>query len=296
MSNSPFFTVIVPVYNRADLVGETIESVLSQKYADFELILVDDGSQDNSVEVMEGYAKTDGRIRILKLDKNEGRCFARNQGLLNAHGTWICYLDSDDTYYSNHLQTFHNLIHSHPTFSVFATEQNENGEPKKYNRKWLQNNEIELSFSDFIEDNPLSANQICHRYDLNLKWSDQKISISEDWLFLRELALKYSVKKVSIATNNVRFHSNRTMRTIDAKTFAYYNVLGAELFLRNNSVKENYQNRIKAYTHLLCTNVFLSSHDKKNAWVQFRLSLKYLVTYSYALFYKAILKFILPTN
>jgi glycosyltransferase involved in cell wall biosynthesis len=294
MSNSPFFTVIVPVYNRADLVGETIESVLSQKYADFELILVDDGSLDDSVVKMQEYQDKDGRVILHRLEKNLGRCAARNKGLELAKGEWICYLDSDDTYYSNHLQLLHELIQGNPKHLAFATDQHINGNLKRYKSSRIHKENIELTLNDFIENNPLTANQVCHRKDLAVKWSHKRISISEDWLFMRELALKCKIKKRARVTNNLRDHDNRSMNTTDPFKFVQYNLLAADEFLKNNDVPKSYRNRIQTYTHLLCANVFLSAGDKKNGWVQFRLSLKHPIALTYALFYKAIIKFILP--
>jgi glycosyltransferase involved in cell wall biosynthesis len=94
---SVMISVIVPVYNREDLVSETIDSVLKQTYLNWELILVDDGSTDNTWVILESYSKRDARIKAFKRDrepKNANTC--RNIGAVNARGRYFVFLDSDD--------------------------------------------------------------------------------------------------------------------------------------------------------------------------------------------------------
>ena len=91
----PIVSVIVPVYNTALYLSSCIESVLSQSYTDLELVLVDDGSTDESLSICERFADKDGRIRVFHQD-NKGVSTARNLGIKNAKGTWICFVDSDD--------------------------------------------------------------------------------------------------------------------------------------------------------------------------------------------------------
>jgi len=89
-------TVLVPVYNRERFVGEAIESVLGQDFADFELLLVDDGSCDRTPEILREYEGRDARIRIVTSEVNEGIPRALNRGLEHARGEYIARLDSDD--------------------------------------------------------------------------------------------------------------------------------------------------------------------------------------------------------
>jgi len=97
MSDSqPLISVITPTYNRADFVVEAVESVLAQTYPHFELLIVDDGSTDNTREVLEPYLK-DGRIRLF-YQENQGQSVARNRGLDEATGDFVCFLDSDNAW------------------------------------------------------------------------------------------------------------------------------------------------------------------------------------------------------
>lgn len=289
----PRFSVIIPVYNRADLISETIESVLKQSYSDFEVVLVDDCSTDKSYEIIQHHANKDARIRTFKFDENQGRCAARNKGLDLAQGEWICYLDSDDQYYSNHLQTITDLIQAYPEQPAFATDQHINGILKEYKNKSLHGDLRKLTINDFIENNPLTANQLCHSNKLMVRWSDQRIPISEDWLFMRELSIKTSVLKKAIVTNNLRDHDQRSMNTTQVEKFVEFNLLAAELFITKNELPASIKSRVKAYTRILCVNVLLGSGNKKQAWSLFIKSLRYMRIYFYSLFYKAIIKFII---
>ncbi len=91
----PLISVIVPVYNAEKTLRQCVDSVLMQEYKDFELILVDDGSKDDSLVICDEYAKQDTRVRVFHKE-NGGVSSARNLGLDNAKGEWITFIDSDD--------------------------------------------------------------------------------------------------------------------------------------------------------------------------------------------------------
>jgi glycosyltransferase involved in cell wall biosynthesis len=93
---SPAISVVLPVHNRADVLGRAIQSVLDQQLTDFELVVVDDGSTDESVAVAQSF--DDERIQLIKLGQNRGGNVARNTGVRAAKAPLIAFLDSDDTY------------------------------------------------------------------------------------------------------------------------------------------------------------------------------------------------------
>lgn len=89
-------SIITPVYNCEQLLPETIECVINQSYKNWEMLLVDDCSTDNSANIVKEYAKKDSRIKYIKLDENSGAAIARNTALSKSKGRFISYLDSDD--------------------------------------------------------------------------------------------------------------------------------------------------------------------------------------------------------
>lgn len=92
---SPLISVIVPVYNAEKTLRQCVDSILGQDYRDFELLLIDDGSKDDSPAICDEYARQDERVHVLH-KPNGGVSSARNLGLENAHGEWISFVDSDD--------------------------------------------------------------------------------------------------------------------------------------------------------------------------------------------------------
>lgn len=291
----PFFSVIMPVFNRAAFLNTSIPSVLNQTFTGFELICVDDGSTDSSKEIINNIQKQDSRIKLLSLEKNYGRCIARNRGIETAIGEWICFLDSDDIYYSNHLYVFSELIKSHPEFFAFATEQAINGKRKIYNSKKFSKNKVILELQDFIRSNPVSLNQFCFSKKLlNIKFPDENIPVSEDWLFLRMVSYLTPIFKINVITNNVADHESRTVNTFSLSEIVRWNLYTANLFIKQNELSEKIKNTILSYINLLAANILLSEKEKKQSLKYFKSSLKYIYTYFDILFYKALLKYLLP--
>ncbi len=101
-------SVIMPVYNEAGCVSVMIDSIMAQDYADFELIIIDDGSTDGTVQVLEKYAARDGRIRLVVQEENKGVSAARNLGLEFAEGKYVAFVDADDRI---HPSMYRSLIH-----------------------------------------------------------------------------------------------------------------------------------------------------------------------------------------
>ncbi|HYD21528.1 MAG TPA: glycosyltransferase family 2 protein [Flavipsychrobacter sp.] len=103
----PFFSIIIPTYNRAEELKLSITSVLKQVYDDFELLIVDDGSTDNTADVVKGFSDT--RISYI-FQPNSERSSARNNGMRHAKGEYVCLLDCGDEFYPSHLSVFHKQI------------------------------------------------------------------------------------------------------------------------------------------------------------------------------------------
>lgn len=115
-------SIVVPVYNAAAFIRQTMEMVQAQTYTDWELILVDDCSKDNSCEVIEAYLKDkpDERIRLIKKEKNEGAALSRNRGIQEAKGRYIAFLDADDVWLSYKLQTQIDFMKKNEAGFVFS--------------------------------------------------------------------------------------------------------------------------------------------------------------------------------
>ena len=114
----PYFSIVIPVYNKEIFVAKTVKSVLNQTFADFEIIIVNDGSTDQSEAKISEIE--DSRIQYYS-KKNEGVAGARNFGIEKATADYICFLDADDYWFPNFLETMHHFISKLPEQKVFAT-------------------------------------------------------------------------------------------------------------------------------------------------------------------------------
>ena len=111
-------SVVIPLYNKESQIANTLRSVLRQTYKDFEIVVVDDGSTDHSVDEVKKV--NDSRIRIIS-QENGGVSEARNRGIHEAKGEYIAFLDADDEWHQEYLSTQNQLINSYSECSVFAT-------------------------------------------------------------------------------------------------------------------------------------------------------------------------------
>lgn len=102
-------SVILPVYNGEDRVSNCIESIITQTYKQFELIIINDGSSDLTLDIVNKFAEKDNRIKIISIE-NSGVSYARNKGLEKATGDYITFIDADDFYNNNFLERMHDLI------------------------------------------------------------------------------------------------------------------------------------------------------------------------------------------
>lgn len=113
----PFFSVIVPAYNLEKYLATTIQSVLAQTFQDFEMIIIDDGSADRTVSVIQSFH--DQRIRLIS-QRNGGVSRARNAGMKKAQGLYIAFLDGDDYWYPEHLALAADFFNLHPEILVYS--------------------------------------------------------------------------------------------------------------------------------------------------------------------------------
>jgi glycosyltransferase involved in cell wall biosynthesis len=116
----PLVSVIIPTYNRAAWVKEAAGSVLAQTFRDYELLVVDDGSTDATLEAL---VSLDGPLKVLRLERRRGVSAARNLGAAAARGDWLAFLDSDDLWLSDKLTRQVDFLRAHPDLVICQTEE-----------------------------------------------------------------------------------------------------------------------------------------------------------------------------
>lgn len=115
--NRPKFSIVIPLYNKQQVIKSTIDSCISQDFTDFEIVIVNDGSTDESANVVK--AIKDSRIRLVE-QKNSGPSAARNRGCAEAKGEWIVFIDADDLFLHTALSTFNDLITNYRYANAFC--------------------------------------------------------------------------------------------------------------------------------------------------------------------------------
>ena len=135
IANMPEISVIIPSYNNAPYIGKAIESILNQSFTDFEVIVIEDCSTDNSREVINSYMEQDSRIHVIHHEKNKGVAAARNSGIQAAKGEFIAILDADDEFLPTRLQLLYEKIIKEPNIALVHSDIFVVNEQKKI--KWV---------------------------------------------------------------------------------------------------------------------------------------------------------------
>ena len=188
---SPKISVIIPTYNRASMVVEAVESVLAQEMAEFDLIVVDDGSTDETEDKLRTY---NSRLRYYR-QENSGVSAARNRGIELSRAPLVSFLDSDDLWLPAKLQIQHRFMLNHPEVSICQTEEIwwRNGRqvnPKKHHRK--PSGDIFQRSLDLCLVSP-SAVMIRRELFEQVGFFDLDLPVAEDYDFWLRVAVNYRV-------------------------------------------------------------------------------------------------------
>ncbi|MDM1545267.1 glycosyltransferase family 2 protein [Ignatzschineria indica] len=156
----PFFSVVVPVYNKEPHIARSINSILNQTFTDFELIIVCDPSTDNSNAEVAKF--TDPRIRVFHRDKpGPGGYAARNLGIKEAKADWVAFLDADDEWYPEHLKSYKKVIIENPEIEMITSGWVDTASEERVSSFYLANKESSLfDFKDYLKSNILGQGMV----------------------------------------------------------------------------------------------------------------------------------------
>jgi len=166
MTESPKISVVIPVYNREKYVQSAVDSILSQTFSDFELLVIDDGSTDGSIAVVQSYS--DPRIRFVRNNTNLGVSATRDKGIQLARGEYLAFLDSDDCAYPDRLRKQTAFLDNHPDYAAvgsWSEWMSEEGHPSgRIKRKPTSSKEIAAwrLFQQGIENSPVWPALMCY--------------------------------------------------------------------------------------------------------------------------------------
>jgi glycosyltransferase involved in cell wall biosynthesis len=192
-SKVPRIAIIIPAYNRATVLARAIDSVLGQEFADFELIVVDDGSSDGTADVARGY--DDARVRLVELGTNRGANAARNAGIAAASAPLLCFLDSDDQYLPHKLRTVAAEFDARPGLEVLVDSfvkqccpEDKRSRIERRNPRIATNAEFERCLFSRELWKPTSAISCTREAAVRAGLFDESVSRRQDMDFLIRLA------------------------------------------------------------------------------------------------------------
>jgi glycosyltransferase involved in cell wall biosynthesis len=205
------FSIVIPTYNRADLLPRAIQSVLGQTLGDWELIVIDDASTDETPAVLAGFC--DPRLRVFRNQPNRERSASRNRGIEAARGDYICFLDSDDLYLPHHLETLAQAIASAQVkeamfFTHFLRKHPDRDEPVDYPP--VGGNRVE-----YVIRHQVATPTTCfHRSLLANERFDTRLKINEDVELFARVVAKAPLVRLTEVTVHTFFHPTNTMATV----------------------------------------------------------------------------------
>lgn len=238
-NNDSLVSIIIPVYNTEKYLKNCLESVINQTYKNLEIICIDDGSTDKSLEVLKQFEAKDNRIKVIS-QNNQGVSAARNQGLDNANGKYLMFVDSDDWIESSMIEELYTLAEKENADAIITGILYENIAEKQLSyriptsKRWLSRNNLL---------NPV-ANKF-HRTEIIKKFNihfENNIRLGEDFLFNMDVFSRGN--KILIFPKifyHYVFHGKNTVYNIEKRKDIFL-VLDeiSNLFLERNIIRDSY--------------------------------------------------------
>lgn len=204
--HKPKVSVIMAVWNDEENIRETVESIINQTFKDWEFIIVQDGSDDRTPEILEELAKKDKRIRVLNNEKRMERCFSRNRAISETKGKYIAVNDGDDISLPERLEKEVNYLDTNPNcYLVGARAYRVNNDGKKIGNSWsLKENGDITKYME--EENRLVHSSVMFRNSHEYKYRDKFLYAQDYDLFLQMMA---DGKEIHLLNDFLVIYTNR---------------------------------------------------------------------------------------
>ncbi len=201
-NNTPLISIILPTYNGETYIVESLESILSQTYHNWELIIVDDCSTDTTPTIISEYAEKDSRIKIFRNEENKKLPTSLNIGFAQASGTYYTWTSDDNYYEANALETMINFLESNPQYGMVCAQVNYIGHPKR-----------KLGCTQKISPSMLLRHNLCESCFLYRKSIadivgeyDKEMALIEDYDYWLRIMLQAPIAHIETVLYNYRFH------------------------------------------------------------------------------------------
>ncbi len=270
MSQNLFFSIIIPTYNRANLIKNTLKGVFEQTYPHYEIIVVDNCSTDNTREVLQPLIDQ-GKIRFIKHERNYERARSRNTGMENARGDFLTLLDSDDFMYPNNLEEAAKFAQENPEIKCFHNfyELVDGNRKTVYKNKFpsLKNQLKAITNGNFMS---CIGNFIHRDIYTNYKFDTfQDLIGSEDWEFWLRVLADHKLGRIGKYNNGIHQHRDRTMNNQSIETMEKGMKYLVEKFHNDEHLSKiygKYLNRIEASSFLYLNFLANDRHLGKRAF------------------------------
>ncbi|MEO6053817.1 MAG: glycosyltransferase [Chthoniobacterales bacterium] len=232
-TEAPFVTVLMPVFNAAPFLRRSIESVLYQDFSDFELLIVDDGSTDDSISIIRSF--TDSRIRLLQLPKNLGFVEALNHGLANARAPWIARQDADDLSRRDRLREQVNLLMTDPEIDLLYSDARLINDLSSYRGILCSPQSESLLRWDLCFRNAIPHSSVFFRRDtvFDKLGGYRRDNVSADYDLWTRLLANGHAKKCEGALVSYRLHTRSIMGTENSSSKKMSSTPLREIMLEN---------------------------------------------------------------
>lgn len=298
MSRKPEITVFMPVYNAEKYLREAIESILNQTFTNFELLIINDGSTDKSVEIVEAYK--DKRIRLLHNDGNKGLPYTRNRGLELAQGKYLAIMDADDVSVKERLQIQYEIMEKKKDLVVLASgkellseDKDETYGPKEKLYSLLfygKSSQIQMDLIfhnvlvnsstmirlDFLRNNKINYNEKCFVMQDYEMWTQISTHYGQ-FQILRKALVKYRTHQNNITSRSrkekaekrremqyeiQKAYLRRMQMGNDTELLEQLQIMGREFEEQDIKITEKRLFELKEFYRLLLKNVKNSKHFK----------------------------------
>ena len=277
-------SIVIPLYNKEKYIRKTLLSVLNQSCRNFEIVVVDDGSTDNSIEVVRSF--NDSRIRII-FQENQGVSAARNRGIAEAKYELIAFLDADDEWKPEYLQTQCDLFCKYPECSVFACNyifRDATGKISPTIIRKLPFNGMDGILTNYFEVASCSHPPLCtsaivveKKAVLSVGGFNTKIGHGEDILTWAKLAAKYAIAYSGNPVSIYNLADNSGYNSVPVN-IPQGDIVGKELVSMLKIITPGYKKDFKKYIghwYKIRASLFLRGNESKNFMICYFKSLKY---------------------
>lgn len=214
----PSFSIIIPAYNYGQTLERAVNSALEQQYSNFDILVIDDGSTDNTPSVTRQLlAGGKLQLRCLRQD-NAGLAAVRNRGIREANGEWLIFLDADDELLKDALSTFADCIARTPeSRMVIANHKSDNGKQRKTTRPPITSNDPEKNFYAYLWKKLSISNGACamHRSLFQHVGYNENLRISEDTPVFATILANFRVTTTNTATTIIHKHTDSMRHNFD---------------------------------------------------------------------------------